>query len=99
MPKARKKLKTKLKARLKKRIKAKAKRPSNRDRERGSLSLLTSLIDRLGASVSRDKKGDLVVSHFNHPSFKIDLNKLRIVEVTPLPESPATNVEDQPSAS
>jgi len=97
MPKARKKLKTKLKARLKKRIKAK--RPSNRDRERGSLSLLTSLIDRLGASVSRDKKGDLVVSHFNHPSFKIDLNKLRIVEVTPLPESPATNVEDQPSAA
>lgn len=91
MPKARAKLKAALKKGLKKRLKAKAKsKPKKTDgRERGSLALLTAVIDRLGASVTSSSKSELTVKAFNHPAFVIDLKKLSIVE--PVPEG-ATNV-------
>lgn len=90
MPKARPKLRAALKKALKKRLKAKSKPKKKKTdgRERGSLALLTAVIDKLGASVSKSSKSELTVTAFNHPSFVIDLKKLRIVE----PEPETTNV-------
>lgn len=97
MPKARPKLRAALKKGLKKRLKARTKsKPKKTDgRERGSLALLTAVIDKLGASVSKSSKSELTVSAFNHPSFVIDLKKLRIVEVEP---TETTNVAPAPAA-
>lgn len=93
MPKARAKLKAVLKKRLKAKLKGKGKPKKTDGRERGSLALLTAVIDKLGASVSKSSKSELTVTAFNHPSFVIDLKKLRIVEAEP----ETTNVAPAPA--
>jgi hypothetical protein len=103
MPKARAKLKAALKKGLKKRLKARKrdnprKAKKSDGRERGSLALLTAVIDKLGASVSKNSKSELTVTQFNHPPFVIDLKKLRIVEAEPettnvAPAAPADAAE------
>lgn len=93
MPKSRKKAKAK---KLKSRSKGKPKKTD--ERGKGSVALLTAVIDRLGASVAtyRDRKHELIVAHFNHPPFLIDLKRLTIMEVPTNTE--ATNVT-QPDAA
>lgn len=82
MPKARKKAK---KVRSKSRSKPKkTARPDARGQ--GSVKLLTAVIDRLGASVRPFKdRHTLMVAHFNHAPFVIDLKALKILEVPAVP--------------
>jgi hypothetical protein len=85
MPKAKK---AKRKA---KKAKSKGKAKKTDERGRSSVKLLTTVINRLGASIAtyQNKKHQLIVAHFNHPPFVVDLKTLSVIELEP---TAATNV-------
>jgi hypothetical protein len=94
----RKKAKAKPKAKVKKTAKRKAPAPAGLDKK--AREMVALLIDKLGASsaVYENRADQLIVSHFNHAPFIVDLRRREVVEV-PVAATTVDTADQQSTAA